>query len=60
MSRPEPEYYCPECNCDLCVPLTASYKADNEELLRKVSRLENHIVGQDKIIAELSKSEVTS
>jgi hypothetical protein len=50
-------YYCPDCSCVVCRPQTESYEEENNELLRKVSRLENHIITQDKLIAELSKSE---
>lgn len=47
--------YCPNCSCDSCSPVNSSWKEEvdrleevNEELRRKVYRLENHIVGLTK------------
>lgn len=63
----ELDQYCSNCSCDACQPVTEDLQLEidelqdqKDELERTVSRLQNHVMSQDKIIVELQGEAVTA
>lgn len=46
--------------CHWCSGDVETFREENEELQEKIGRLENHIIGSDKIIAEMKEQAAKS